>query len=600
MKKRLISIITAVVLIVFILTSCMMVSRAQAATTPPVEKPEKAATLVLKNGAIYTIDEKESVVTAVAANDGEIIYVGDDAGVEPYINESTKVIDLKGKMVTPGFINGHDHIAIEEVSKKATLVLSKDNPSIEKYKKALTDYAKANQKAEALMAIDMDLNVYGDDIPNNTWLNEAVPDIPVVIKDVSNHGRLLNDAALKICGITNATPTPDKGTIFKDDAGNITGYFSDCSAIAKKVEDLIAVTPEQFLEAFDEFQKLCASYGVTAMNDGGASGLPVVGADAATARWEALLDHSKAGKMTMRVAVPRFGGPLNKEGGEKMVAILDEYSKKETDDVRFGQIKITIDGVPEGKSALLMEPYAPEAGMDEDYVGPVPCTQEDLNDFVEVIDAAGYQVLTHSMGDGACHMSVQAFDNAAKANGKRDARHVIVHATLMDPADIKKAGELGVYAATQPVWFYVEPQFGALELQMFGEERFWREYVARDMVDAGMTLTGSADYAVTTDFRPLTGIEIGVTQGSPYPDQQGKAEFVRNKKQVLSVMEMLKVYTINCAKQAFMEDIVGSIEVGKKADFVVLAQDITKIDPLDISETEIVQTIFDGKIIYES
>ena len=556
----------------------------------PAAEPENEATLILKNGVIYTIDDKDTVVTAVAAAGTEIIYVGDDAGAEAYIGESTKVIDLEGKMVTPGFINGHDHVADYQISERTVLLLDSVDATLDAYAQAIKDYAAQNPDRDVIIAERMDLQVYGDEIVNNKWLNEALQDRPVVVRDASWHGRLLNQKAMDELNITKDTPAPDGGEVYRYPDGNITGYFSDCFTLTEPLEDLApALTDAQYIDAFKEFEELCASYGVTGMDDGAAT----------VENWQNISDYSKTGSMTMRLTMPLLArDDFSVEFAKEAVATLDKYQYLNSDYLRIKQTKTFIDGVPEGKSALMLKPYAPTAEMAPDYKGPQMCTQQELNEYVAIFDAAGYQVLIHSMGDGACHMCTEAFDYALGKNGMRDARHTIVHATLMDPKDIKKAGGLGIYAATQPVWFYVEPQFGALEMQMWGEERFWREYVMRDMADAGMTITGGADYSITPDFRPLAGIECGVTQGSPYPGEQGDPAFVRNANQGLSVMDMLKVYTINGAKQAFLDDIAGSIEVGKKADFVVLAEDITKIDPIDISETEIVYTIFDGRIIY--
>lgn len=564
-------------------------------TEEPAEEGGEAATLVVMNAVVYTMDEAGTMATAVAVSGDEIVYVGDDAGAEAYIGEDTEVIDAGGMMVTPGFINGHDHIASAELEAKTTLSLFYLEPDLEVYTAAVQEYADANPDFEIISVGGMDLKAYGNAIPNNDWVNNVVTDKPIDVVDQSFHGSLLNDVAIEMCGITDETPTPDGGEIYRYPDGSITGYFSDCRGISSALPPIPELTDEQWLEAYEEYEAMCNSLGMTGSHDGGSS-------DGVMALLSA---HGAAGEMSMRFNIPlrsidgvEVDNSYSAEYANMLVEKLDEAQALENDFLQISGIKTIIDGVPEGKSALLIDPYAPEAEMAADYVGPKYCTQEEMSEFVSILDKAGYQVLIHAMGDGGCRVAVNAFTNALDTNGMRDARHTIIHATLMDPGDIIKAGEYGIYAGMQPVWFYVEPQFGALELQMFGEERFWREYVTRDMVDAGMTITGSADYSVTPDLAPLTGIECGVTQGSPYPGQQGDPSFVRNADQVLTVMEMLQVYTINAAKQTFMDDIAGTLEVGKKGDMVILAEDITKIDPLNIAETEIVYTIFGGEVVY--
>ena len=175
---------------------------------------------------------------------------------------------------------------------------------------------------------------------------------------------------------------------------------------------------------------------------------------------------------------------------------------------------------------------------------------------------------------------------------------MVVHATLISDEDIRLAAENNIYLAVQPLWFYMDPQYSVLEMDAFGEERFYKEYNTRDRLEAGCVMTGGVDYCASWDYAPLTGIEVCCTQGSPYEGEQGDPAYVRNEDQTISVMDALKMYTINGAMQCKMEDIVGSLEVGKKADMVILAEDITRIDVVDISETEIVNTICDGVVVY--
>ena len=203
----------------------------------------------------------------------------------------------------------------------------------------------------------------------------------------------------------------------------------------------------------------------------------------------------------------------------------------------------------------------------------------------------------HAMGDASARLFIDGVARAAEMNGTRDARHTMIHANLITMKDIERMGNLGIYAAVSPLWSYREPVFGPMELKMLGKVRYL-EYQFKKMVELGVIMSGSADQPVTPDDRPLFGIEVGVTRSSPYPGQQGDPSFVRDPEQALSVMDMLAVYTINGAKQMHMEHLIGSLEPGKKADLVILEKDITAIDPADISETKILQTIVDGRTVY--
>jgi len=346
------------------------------------------------------------------------------------------------------------------------------------------------------------------------------------------------------------------------------------------------------LDSFKEFETQMNSEGLTAICNGGTSEVPN------PKLWKFMDDYSKTGDMSMRVNFAEFASSYTVDGAKQCVDDLNAAQKYNSDYQHVSQVKLLIDGVPEGKTALLMDPYDPAAGMAADYRGPQYCTQDQLNQFVALVDKSGYQVFIHTMGDGGANMDLNAFEYAQKQNGKRDSRHTMVHANFVDKSDMPRMAALGVYAALQPIWAYFDPTFSGLEKKNLGADRFMKEYAVRDMVNAGITITGSADWPITLDNRPLSGIEVGVTQCSPYPGQQGDPTYFRNPNQTVTVMDMLKFFTINGAKQMFMDDKIGSLEVGKKADIVILAKDITKIDPKDISETEIIDTISNGRIVY--
>lgn len=562
------------------------------APQPEKDSPsEDAATYVLKNGAIYTMNEALDVVSAIAVRGSEIVYVGDDAGADAYVGAETKVVDLGGKMVTPGFINGHDHIVGAEYGDRTELGLYNYPSDLAEYAKAVKEYADANPDLSVLIINTMDLKAYGSEIVNNKWVSEALPDRPAIVSDASGHGRLLNKAAMDALNITDDIEAPAGATVYRYEDGTLTGYFSDFLTVCSELEASVEYPESIWFDAFEEFQGKFVAAGVTTLDDGGSSVETV----------ERLSRLDREGGLDMRFQVPIMSNDTeaySAEYAEECVEKVDSVQKYTSDFLHMNQVKMIIDGVPEGMSALLLEPYAESAGMGSDFYGPTYTTQEKLNEMVSVINKAGYQVLIHSMGDGGCRASIEAFVKSQKENNLPDMRNVVIHATLIADEDIALAGENNIYLGVQPVWFYMDPQYSDLELNVFGEERFYREYNTRDRLEAGCIMTGSADYSASWDFKPLTGIEICATQGSPYEGQQGDPAYVRNADQTISVMDALKIYTINGAKQCRMEDLVGSLEVGKKADMVILAEDITKIDVLDISETEIISTICDGRVVY--
>ena len=550
---------------------------------------EDAADLVLKNAVVYTVDDNWTVATAVAVKGDEIVYVGDDAGVEAFVGDATDVRDLGGMMVTPGFMNGHDHV---EAKPADFCDLSMCEIDLEAYIQAIKEYIEANPGLPYYDVRPADLRAWPNSAPDNQRLNEEFPDTPIVMSDASYHGKIANQAALDLAGVDENTPVPEGGTAYHYEDGTLNGYFSDAGSMLDGLPELPAPTDEQRIEAYKVTEAMFNECGMTGLHDGGSD----------EAKMKLLYDYGETGDMHLRISLPFWADETQADPGKFVVDVLDANQNLNSDFVRINSTKAIIDGVPEGKSAYMLEPYAETAGVEPDFCSyPYWPDQDVLNNFVKDVNEAGYSVIIHTMGDGGAHMDTIAFQYAYDALGETPAtkRNAIVHATIMAPEDIEACGKMGIFNATQCVWFYVDPQFGALELQMFGPERFAREYNMRTRLDAGMFMTSGADYPITPDFRPLAGIQCAMTQGSPYPGDCDDPAQVRNADEAVTFEEALKCYTIWCARQAGFDDICGSIEVGKKADFVVLEKDISKIDPKEISSTRIVYTIFGGKVVFE-
>ncbi len=555
------------------------------------QEPGQAASLVIKNGSVYTMNEQGSVMSAVAIQQDRIVFVGNDDEVQTYIDNDTQVVDLAGKMVLPGFVDGHSHPPERELAASSELIFDAHEPSLEVYRKNIRTYAKANPNKPVLVGQGLQINLFDDSQLNSSFIDEIISDRPVVLSDTSFHGRLVNSVALRMSNITKETDDPPGGKIYRDAGGNPTGYLSDATVLLHLDLQRQDTTPEQYLTAFKEYERVSSAKGITTVQN--ASSLSL-----STSVVRPLLDeYFKSGKARVRVNYLTRVTP-NGLSIEEAIAELNEAQKYVSDWQMVNGIKTFLDGVPEGKSAYLLEPYAETAEVASDYRGSLNWPEQQYKDMVVALDAVGYQMQTHAMGDASARLFIDSVELAAKKNGGRDARHTLIHANFVIPEDIERMGELDIYAAISPIWSYGEPVFSALELQMLGEQRFDQEYHFKKMIDEGVHMSGSADQPVTPDDRPLFGIEAAVTRGSPYPGQQGDTAFVRGVSQAVSVMDMLKVYTINGAKQVFMDHLVGSIEVGKKADIIILENDITKIDPIDISETKIVKTIVDGKIVY--
>jgi len=541
-------------------------------------------------GVIHTMDGDRQTASAVAVKDDKIIYIGDDEGAEDFIGDYTRVIGLDGKMVLPGFIDSHIHPASGWMTDMFECNLIELEPSAEVYAAAIKAFADSNRDMELIIGASFQINAFDDLGPTKEVLDAVVSDRPVIVTDTSKHAYWVNSKALEMAGVTEDTPGPEGGKIYRNEDGTIRGYFAD-AFLFDEVLALGEKTIEQFEAAWMNWQAEANSFGITSFSGG---------SDGTLEKWAMVNDLLKRGELTVRANMPYMPEP-NQASAKDIADMLDvmKEGQKYTSDYQVVRtVKVFIDGVVEGRTGLLLEPYDAAAGTDPDYRGIPIWTKESLQAVVSASDKAGYAMHMHTIADGSTRMGVDAIEKAITDNGTKDPRHVLTHLTIVDPAEIPRMSEMGIIAAMQPTWFYRDPWFSGLEEQMLGTERFNRMYMIKDMVDAGVLMTGSADYSVLPDYRPLIGIEAGTTQSSPYPGEDHDPDFIRNADQAVSLMTMLEAYTRNGAYQMGMENKIGSLEVGKLADMVILDEDLFKIPLQKISDVEVLYTILGGRIVY--
>ena len=323
-------------------------------TAPEVENP---ADLVLKNAAVYTVDDAWTVASAVAVKGDTIIAVGSDADMDAFIGPDTNVMDLGGMMVTPGFMNGHDHI---EAKPKDYCDMSQLDISLDTYMQAGHDYIAANPGLPYYSFKYMDLRAWPNSAPDNQRLNEEFPDTPIYGSDASGHGKIVNQALLDLCGIDENTPVPEGGTVYYYEDGTLNGYFSDAIDMFDNLPELPAPTDEARIAAYLELEQAANSYGITGFHDGGSD----------ESKMKLLHDYGETGEMHLRVSMPLWAtnaGEIGPELGAKVVEVIDRNQSLNSDYVRMNSTKAIIDGVPEGKSAYMLEPYAETAGVEPDF-----------------------------------------------------------------------------------------------------------------------------------------------------------------------------------------------------------------------------------------
>ena len=559
-------------------------------STGPSDSPEEsAADLVLYNGHVQTMVSESEVASAIAIAGNKIVYVGDDSGIDAFVGDTTQVIDLDGKFVSPGFIDGHIHAPGNWFTKLYQIDLTGLSTN-EEYLEAIRSFVEAHPDEEGYIGSPFMLNAYqlpdgSNPGPSKEDLDAICPDKPMLIHDVSYHAAWVNSKAFEMAGVTADTPDPEGGLFYRNEKGEPSGCVSDA---AKGIVFAImpdTMTNDNLEQALYKFMEEANSYGITGITNITQGGLDII---------DMYHKVEREGNLTLRMRVV----PTMKEGRtyDEVLSTIKSYNDSATDMISSNTVKIFYDGVTERGTAVFLEPYLESTGLGDHWCGEPIWSQEDFTRLVHDFDAEGVQVHVHAMGDGAVHGTLDAFEEARATNGERDARHTITHVCAITDEDIQRMADLDVVANLQFLMMYHDDLMD-LERAYVGDERAMAMYRTKHMAEAGICISGSSD-APVIPFVPLDAIEAGVTRNSPYPEEED-TDMTRWPEQGLTAYQLLEAYTKNDAYQNFMDDIIGTVEVGKFADLVVLDTNILEADAKAISDARVIYTISDGRIVYE-
>ncbi|HHZ5405407.1 TPA: amidohydrolase [Bacillus cereus] len=537
----------------------------------------KLADTIFINGNVYTVEAKQPWAEAVAIKNGEIIYVGNTKGAKKYKNKNTKIIDLKGKMLLPAFVDSHLH-ASETVNSLYSVDLVNAR-TVDEYVQAVEQYRKEHSDLKVIHGAGWSNTLFSSSGPTKDLLDTVVKDIPVALISEDYHSVWANSKALEIAGITKDTPNPNGGVIERNENGEPSGTLRD-TATNLVLDKLPKYSVEQFKEGLKTFQQLAASNGYTQVND-------VVVPEQDTVI-EALTMLEKEQALSIRHNLALTIQPS--EGQERIPYVKEQRTKLQGPLVKMNTVKLFMDGVLEGGTAYLHEPY----NNKPNYYGVPVWEKPAFKQMVQTLDKEKFQVHIHSIGDAATTETLNTLAIAQEQNGKRDSRHKITHLQLVKENDIARFKNLGVIGVPQPTWFLKDGEYFAQAVELLGEERANEQYPMRSFINKGVVMASSSDYPITQGpyFSPLAGIQMGITRTSL---QDINSQNALNPKEKVSLAEMIKSYTINGAYANFLEKETGSIKVGKKADLVVLDKNLFKIPKHDIHKTKILLTLLEGK-----
>jgi predicted amidohydrolase YtcJ len=524
-------------------------------------------TLAVVNARAWTGDPRRPWADAIAVSGDRIATVGSSAEVRKLAGPNARVIDARGMMLVPGFIDSHIHFIDGGFGLASVQLRDAKTPS--EFIARIKAFAASAAPGAWITEGNWDHELWGGELPRRDWIDSITPNIPVWVQRLDGHMGLANSAALRAAGVTRATADVDGGTIVRDAAGEPTGILKDnATGLIGRV--IPPPTDEQMQRALDAAMRFVAEQGVTSIHHMGT--------------WAEMATFERAhagGRLRTRIyaAVPL----------SSWARLRDTVTTRGRGDVwlKRGMLKAYVDGSLGSHTAAFFEPFT-DAPNDR---GLLVTSPEDLYTWVSGADRAGLHVAVHAIGDRAINVILGIFERVAAENGGRDRRFRVEHAQHIAPADIPRFAALGVLPSMQP---YHAIDDGRWADKVIGAERSRTTYAFRSLLDARATLAFGSDWYVAPPT-PLEGIYAAVTRRTI--DEKQPGGWVPEQK--ITVEEALRAYTIGSAYAEFAEAEKGSLERGKLADFVLLDRDLTRIPVETIRDARVMVTVVGGQVVFD-
>jgi predicted amidohydrolase YtcJ len=535
------------------------------------------ADLLIVGAPVYTADPARPWADAVAVRAGRVAAVGPEREAAAVCGPATRVLRLHGGLVLPGFQDAHVHTAGGGLE-LAQCDLHGVEP--EGYAAAVARYAADRPDVPFILGGGWVMDAFGTDGPHLAALDAVVADRPVLLESTDGHSAWVNSRALELAGITRATPDPPRGRIERDAAGEPTGALHE--AAMALVADLAPPPGQAAWEAaVERGQAHLHRLGITAWQDA-AVGPEMLAAYRAVA---------ERGRLTGRaLAALRW----QVEAGEAQLADLTERRRGAgVGRLRASAVKIFADGVFENRTAAMLAPYLDGDGRPGDNLGIGMLGPDELARAVTALDGEGFDVHVHAIGDRAVRDTLDAFQAAAAANGRRDARHQIAHLQFVHPDDRPRFRRLGVVANAQPFWSCLDGYMRELTLPFLDPERAAWQYPWASLRRAGAVLAFGSDWTVST-ANPLEEIEVAVRRVAP--DDRDAEPFLPAER--LDLPAALDAFTIGSAYALRLEAQTGSVTPGKLADLAVLDRDPFDEAAGPIGDARVLATLVEGEPVH--
>lgn len=560
----------------------------QSGTNGTAGAADDAADFVFRNGPIYTVAGPAPWAQAVAVKGNTITHVGDEAGAMAMAGPATRVVDLDGKLLMPGFVEGHIHPFLGAF---LTSGVDLQVPTGDDALAAIAAYAAENPNGP-VRGFGYRVDMFGPDGPNRYELDRVLPDRPGFFFAIDAHSLWVNSKALEMAGIGRDSPDPIPGFSYyvRDEHGEPTGYLMEVPAALGLVNAIEPLSAQSMATLLDGWLPKASEAGITSVFD---AGVPPIGGDQA-ALLNIYTDVERRGALPFRVVASYS---VKEAPVDDTVAKLTDIRNRVSGDlVGVDVVKIVGDGTQGGYTAWLIGPYADKP----DSVGGSPFTEDQWHKLIGDVDAAGFDVHVHACGEQTARTALDSIERAIAANPPRDRRHTIAHLVYVEEPDNQRFGELGVVAQFSANWLSADPDTLENMAARYGTPRQDLLYRPQEVLRSGGRISLGTDWPAAgyfSTYKPLDAIQTGVTrQLVGQPD----APVLAPDDQRLSVAEAVHANTLGAAYQIRLDGKVGSLEVGKLADMIVLDQNILEIDPHHIHQAKVTMTMMNGQIRHEA
>ena len=553
----------------------------------PIDQP---ADLVLTGGRIATMDAARRWASALAVRDGRIVAIGTETAVRLAIGPRTRVIDLRGRTVTPGFQDAHVHpvssgLELARCNLHDILVAAE-------YEPVIADYARTHPAEAWIRGGGWYMAAFEGGAPKLEALDRLLPDRPVFLSSRDGHSAWVNSKALEMAGVTADTLDPSDGRIERDAQGAPSGTLHEgaMDLVGRHVPD---DTPSDLVDGLRAGQRHLHSLGITAWQDA------IVHPDSEELAYVALASQ---GELTARVV-----GALwweHDRGAEQIEEFVERRRSTAIGRYAPTSIKLMMDGVLENFTGSMLDPYLDGHGGVTGNRGLSQIDPEGLKTWVPMLDALGFQPHFHAIGDRAVRDSLDAVAAARAANGPSDTRPHIAHIQVIHPDDIGRFRDLDVVANAQPLWAVHEGQMDVLTIPFLGDRWRW-QYPFRSLRAAGAVLAMGSDWSVSS-ANPLWEMEIAVERRVP-ASSAGRADgaLTEDRKvflpdERLELIDALAAFTTGSAYVNHLDEATGTLELGKFADLAVLDRDLFDRGTGPIMDAQVVATFVEGIAVHET